>query len=74
MKGFDGVRVPVVYGWRGYRVCGCTWTVGMRLDNVRLVPLADLSALVDDPAEFQEKLRDEVRDFLRGVDGPCHLP
>ncbi len=31
--------------------------VGGRLDNCQLIPLSDLTAIVDDPAEFEEELR-----------------
>lgn len=31
--------------------------VGSRLDNCQLIPLADLTAMVDDPAEFEAELR-----------------
>ncbi len=31
--------------------------VGGRLDNCQLIPLSDLTAIVDDPAEFEQELR-----------------
>lgn len=41
--------------------------VGMRLDNCRLVPLSDLTAMVDDPDEFRAQLegRDVPADRVR---------